>query len=238
MRYLLITSYDGENYNGFQKQNNKNTIQDKIENALEIVLKSKINTVASGRTDAKVSAYMQPIHFDYDSVINKEKLQYSLNGILPEDIRVLSISEINFHARFDAKKKTYLYQMYLSNIKMPLMKNSLQLSPLIDIKLMKKFCKLLKGEHDFVGFKASGSETETSTRTIYKAKLKRVGNQLNFYITGNGFLYKMVRNIVGTMIKVGEHKIDYSFLKKSIFKTYKSIHTAPPENLFLLNVEY
>ena len=238
MRYLMIISYDGSNYNGFQKQNNKNTIQDKIESALEIVLKSKISTVASGRTDAKVSAYMQPVHFDFDTLINKEKLQYSLNGILPEDIRVLSITETTLHARFDAKNKTYMYQMYMSNIKMPLLKNSLQISPSIDIKLMKKFCKLLKGKHDFVGFKASGSEIESSTRIIYSVKLKRVGNNLNFYITGNGFLYKMVRNIVGTMIKVGEHKIDYKFLKNSIFKTYKSIHTAPPENLFLLNVEY
>ena len=103
---------------------------------------------------------------------------------------------------------------------------------------MKKFLKLIVGTHDFAGFRASGSETETSERTIYKAKLVSEGQYLNFYVTGNGFLYKMVRNIVGTMLKVGEEKINLKDLKNSLFTTYKCTNTAKPEFLYMMNVEY
>ena len=126
----------------------------------------------------------------------------------------------------------------MSNIDLPLLKDALKISPNIDIKLMKKFIKMLKGTHDFSGFKASGSEVETNVRTIYKVKLVKNGLYLMFYITGNGFLYKMVRNIVGTMINVGEKKIDFNYLKQHLFDDYKSTFTAKPDFLYLLNVEY
>lgn len=238
MRYLLIISYNGRNYNGWQKQNNAVTIQGELERALKIVLKSDIETVASGRTDAKVSAYMQTVHFDTDKTFDKQKFIYSLNGILSEDIRVLSVVESKVHARFSAKRKTYLYKMYVSQVDLPLNNDALKLSPNLNFKAMKKFVRMLKGTHDFDGFKASGSDTQTSVRTIYKAKLERKGIYLNFYITGNGFLYKMVRNIVGTMLKVGEGKLDLKQLKRELYTTYKCKHTAKPEYLYLLNVQY
>jgi tRNA pseudouridine38-40 synthase len=238
MRYLMIVQYNGLNYNGFQKQKNGNTIQNLLENTLKTILKQEISCIGSGRTDAKVSAFMQPVHFDTEKQIDIIKTMHSLNGILPDDIKVLSLVESNIHARFDAKQKTYCYKMYVSNVELPLYSNALQITPNLDFKAMKKFLKLLVGEHDFKGFMASGSKVETTVRTIYSAKLKKENQYLNFYITGNGFLYKMVRNIVGTMLKIGEGKLDLKELKTNLFTTFKATNTAKPEFLSLINVEY
>lgn len=234
----MIVTYDGKNYSGFQKQNNANSIQSQLESAIKTITKKEVSCVASGRTDAKVSAFFQPVHFDIEKTLNTSKFQHSINGILPKDIRVLSVRESTLHARFDAKRKTYLYKMYVSSVEQPLLNDALQISPTLNFKEMNKFLKLIVGTHDFAGFRASGSNTETSVRTIYKAKLTKQGQYLYFTITGNGFLYKMVRNIVGTMLKIGEGKIDLKTLKQTIFTTYKSTFTARPEHLYLLNVEY
>ena len=238
MRYLMIVQYNGINYNGFQKQKSGNTIQNFLEDALRIILKQEVSTIGSGRTDAKVSAYMQPVHFDIEQQLDTKKVLNSLNGILPEDIKVLSLIESNIHARFDAKQKTYCYKMYVSNIDLPLYSNALRINPNLNFKAMKKFLKLLVGTHDFKGFQASGSETETSIRTIFSAKLKKENQYLNFYVTGNGFLYKMVRNIVGTMLKVGEGKLNLKQLKNTLFTTFKATNTAKPEYLYMMNVKY
>ena len=238
MRYLMIVQYNGLKYNGFQKQKSGNTIQNLLEDALKTITKEDINCVGSGRTDAKVSAYMQPVHFDTEKEINTEKVLNSLNGILPFEIRVLSLIESNIHARFDAKDKTYCYKMYISNVDLPLYSNALKISPNLDFKAIKKFLKLIIGTHDFAGFRASGSSTETSERTIYSAKLKKENQYLNLYITGNGFLYKMVRNIVGTMLKIGENKLDLKDLQSTLFKNFKATNTAKPDFLNLMNVIY
>ena len=234
----MIVQYDGRNYNGFQKQKNGNTIQNHLADALKTILKKEILTIGSGRTDAGVSAYMQPVHFEIDNEINTQKVLNSLNGILPADIKILSLVESDIHVRFDAKQKTYCYKMYISNVDLPLYSNALRINPNLDFKAMKKFLRLIVGTHDFACFQASGSTTETSVRTIYSTKLKKENQYLNFYITGNGFLYKMVRNIVGTMLKVGERKLNLKELKQSLFSTFKATNTAKPEYLFLMNVIY
>ena len=238
MKYLMTITYDGKNYNGFQRQNDKPTIQSEVEHALEILLKEKIEIIGSGRTDAKVSAYKQTINFETDKQIDKDKFIYSMNGILPSDIKVLDIIQSDIHARFTEKKKTYLYKMYISEFAHPLYKDRLTISKNIDIKAMKKFLQMIKGTHDFIGFKSAGSEVNSTVRTIYNAKLIKTNSKLDFYITGNGFLYKMVRNIVGTMLKVGEYKLDLKELKQTIFKTYKSTYTAPSEYLYLYDIKY
>lgn len=234
----MIVQYNGLNYNGFQKQNNKNTIQDKLEDALFTITKQKVNCVGSGRTDAKVNAYFQPVHFDIKNEINTQKVLYSLNGILPEDIKILSLIKTSVHARFDAKNKTYVYKMYISDVDLPLYNNALRINPNLNHKGMKKFLKLLVGTHNFIGFMASGSEVENTIRTIYKAKLVKEKEYLNLHITGNGFLYKMVRNIVGSMLKIGEGKLNLKEIKPTIFSSFKATHTAKPEFLYLYNVEY
>ena len=239
MRYLMIVTYDGKNYSGFQKQKSTNkTIQFELEKAIETITKQQVECVASGRTDAGVSAYHQPVHFDIDVAVSEQKFLKSINALLPDEIKVLSIVPSTIHARFSAKKKTYIYKMHISNINLPLEKDKLIVKPSLNFKAMKKFCTLITGTHDFSGFKAAGGQTENDVRTIYSAKLTRKGDNLTFAVTGNGFLYKMVRNLVGTMLKVGEGKIDIKELKQNLFNGFKSTFTAKPEYLYLFNVVY
>ena len=239
MRYLMIVTYDGKNYSGFQKQNSTNkTIQFELEKAINIITKQQVECIASGRTDAGVSANHQPVHFDIDVSLTPAKFLKSINALLPDEIKVLSIEPSTIHARFSAKQKTYAYKMYISPINLPLEKDKLIISPTLNLKAMKKFCSLIIGTHDFSGFKATGGQTENDVRTIYSAKLKKQGNNLTFYGTGNGFLYKMVRNLVGTRLKIGEGKIDITELKHTIFTSYKSTYTAKPEYLYLYDVVY
>ena len=238
MRFLMIVQYNGLNYNGFQKQKNGNTIQDHLETALKTILKHEVITVGSGRTDAKVSAYCQPVHFETEKEINIQKFIHSMNGILPTEIKVLNITKTEYHARFDAKKKTYIYKMYKGDVDLPLKQDALRIPQNINIKAMKKFLHFLVGEHDFKGFQASGSPTDTTIRTIYNAQLHICKNEITLKITGNGFLYKMVRNIVGTMLRVGEGKINLKDLKQTLFTTFKATNTAKPDYLFLYDVKY
>ena len=232
-------TYNGKSFNGFQKQKNTdNTIQSIVENAIKTIVKEEVSITASGRTDAGVSAYCQPVHFDVAKEIDLNKFIRSMNGILPSEVRVLNLKPTNLHARFDAKNKTYVYKMYMSNFVHPLIPDALQVSIDINVKQMQKFSKLLIGIHDFVGFRASGGVNETTTRTIYSAKLIQNKNFLTFKIKGNGFLYKMVRNIVGTMIKVGEGKLSLSELKSTMFTSFKATNTAKAEYLSLLEVQY
>lgn len=239
MRYMMIVTYNGRGFYGFQRQREKNTIQDKLEDALEILFKQHIETVASGRTDAMVSAYNQPVHFDIDREIDTKKFMHSMNGILPNTIKIKFVVPTEHHARFSAKKKTYLYKMYISDIDLPIY-NALRLDNKIDIDAMKEFANMLIGEHDFAGFCAKGGMTKTTVRTIYNIEFKQGVEEhtLNFYITGNGFLYKMVRNIVGTMIEIGMHRLDLNELKNTLFSTYRSTYTAKPEHLYLYDVKY
>ena len=239
MRYLMIVTYDGKNYSGFQKQKSTNkTIQFELEKAIETITKQQVECVASGRTDAGVSAYNQPVHFDIDIKINEQKFLKSINALLPDEIKVLKIEPTTIHARFSAKRKTYIYKMHISNIDLPLEKDKLIVKSTLNFKAMKKFCSLITGTHDFCGFKAAGGQTENDVRTIFSAKLTHKDNDLTFVVTGNGFLYKMVRNLVGTMLKIGEGKIDLKQIKPTIFNGFKSTFTAKPEYLYLFNVKY
>lgn len=238
MRYLLKIQYDGENYAGWQVQPNKKTIQGEIERAIEIVLKNKANLVASGRTDAGVNAYSQMAHFDAEKIRDLNKFIYSLNGILEKDIRILSIKETEIHARFSAKEKTYLYKMYISDVDLPLKFKALRLDKNIDLKSMRACAKMLKGSHDFKNFCASNSSAQSSVRKIFSCKIKRHNDDINFFVTGNGFLYKMVRNIVGLLIEVGKGKINKTEFKTYAFGKKNKKFTAPSENLYLYRVKY
>lgn len=240
MRYLLTITYDGENYAGWQKQLKEKTVQGEIENALKILLKEEVNVIGSGRTDAKVSALGQMAHFDTNVKIdNLSKFVYSLNGILENDIKILDIKETDLHARFSAKKKTYLYKMYKSDIDLPLKHKSLRIDENINVKLMVHCGKLLIGEHDFKNFCASGSEVESTVRTVYSVDIVENKEDIEFYITGNGFLYKMVRNIVGLLLEVGSGKISKEeFLTVAFGDKKFSKKTVPGFALCLFELEY
>jgi len=239
MKYLLVVSYDGTNFAGFQKQKKgERTIQEEIEKALKILLKQDIVVVASGRTDSGVHAYNQVCHIECDEIKDFYKFVRSMNGILPEDIKVKSIKETKLHARFSAKSKTYLYKMYVSDIDLPLYDNFLRLPTNVNFKYMKDVSDLLVGEHDFKNFCASGSDVQSTVRSIYAIKWKKVGDELHFYITGNGFLYKMVRNIIGLIIEVGKGKIGLEQFKECAFGDFDKKFTAPARALYLYNVKY
>ena len=239
MKYLLTITYDGTNFAGFQKQKKgERTIQEELEKALKILLKQDINVVASGRTDSGVHAYNQVCHIECDEIDNFYKFVRSMNGILPADVKVKSIKETKLHARFSAKRKTYLYKMYISDIDLPLYDNFTRLPSSISIEDMKKASSVLIGEHDFANFCASGSEVQSTVRTIYSINWKKVGEELHFLITGNGFLYKMVRNIIGLLIELGKGKITSLQFKEYAFGSGDKKFTAPAKALYLYNVKY
>lgn len=239
MKYLLTISYDGTNFAGFQKQGKgERTIQGELENALKILLKQDVNVIASGRTDAGVHAYNQVCHIECEEITDFYKFLRSINGILPSDVKVKNIKTTNIHARFSAKKKTYLYKMYVSDIDLPLYDNFVRVSPNYNFNAMMQASELLVGEHDFKNFCASGSEVQSTVRTIYSIKWKKLGEELHFYITGNGFLYKMVRNIMGLLIEVGKGKINIEQFKEYAFGSLNKKFTAPAKALYLYKVKY
>lgn len=239
MKYLLVISYNGTNFAGFQRQKKgERTIQEELEKALKILLKQDVCVVASGRTDSGVHAYNQVCHIECDEIVDFYKFIRSMNGILPDDVKVKSIKPTKLHARFSAKRKTYLYKMYISDIDLPLYDNFLRISTTIDLDGMKQASEVLVGEHDFANFCASGSEVQSTVRTIYDIKWKKVGEELHFYITGNGFLYKMVRNIVGLLIELGKGKIDIKEFKEYAFGVLDKKFTAPAKALYLYKVKY
>ena len=239
MNILLTISYLGKNYNGYQIQKNGSSIQEELEKALCSIVGKKVKTSASGRTDAFVSAIRQTVSFELDEL--PKNLDKRLNLVLPSDIRALSIKveDENFHARFSAKRKTYLYNFYASNVNIPYLDQiALRVNESIDIEKMKKQVKFLIGTFDFSSFCASGSSVEDKVRTIYNAKILDNGLFYSLEITGNGFLYNMVRIIMGTLIEVGCGKIDS--LEKVISSKSREMagKTAPPTGLVLKDIQY
>ena len=181
---------------------------------------------------------LYPYSVPCDEIKDFYKFVRSMNGILPSDVKVKSVKETKLHARFSAKQKTYLYKMYISDIDLPLYDNFLRLPTTINFKDMKKASQILVGEHDFKNFCASGSEVQSTVRTIYDIKWKKVGEELHFYITGNGFLYKMVRNIIGLVIELGKGKISLMQFEDYAFGNNAKKFTAPAKALYLYNVKY
>ena len=244
MRVLLTIQYLGTNYHGWQKQAQKNTIQEVLENAIFKALGEHCETFASGRTDAGVHAEAQTCHFDTTTKIKPEKIAYAINRFLPDDIQILSSKEVpnDFNARFDVKKKTYEYNFYASNQSLPLLSTTFaKIRTEFSYKIAEKACKHFLGEHDFVGFSSSGRQTKTTVRTIFDIKLLDLGeNKYKLSITGNGFLYNMVRIIAGTIIEVGYGRINANDLPQIIASKDRSKagKTAEAKGLVLKKVEY
>lgn len=245
MRYLLKITYDGSNFNGYQIQPNCRTVQLELQTALAVILKENVTCVASGRTDAGVHAIGQCVHFDTNNAkVSAERIEKSLNGILPDDVRVLQCQESDINARFDPKQKTYIYKMYAFKTDLPLENNrSLNIKKMLNINLVKRGCKFLVGKHDFKNFCASGSGAATTVRNVFDCLIKKYTEYENiiFYkleITGDGFLYKMVRNIVGLLIELGHKKISLKEFKEFAFGMTAKKYTVAPYGLYLYDVKY
>lgn len=239
----LTVSYDGTDFLGWQTQLNGPTIQETIENALELVTKQKIDLIGSGRTDSGVHALGQVANFIADTRIEEDKIKIALNANLPQSIRIIESKDVSldFNSRFDAHNKTYMYQIYNDRISNPFYSRYSYFIPLdLDFEKMKSASSLFLGTHDFAGFMSSGSEVKTTVRTIFNTKLIKENNIIRFYITGSGFLYNMVRIIVGTLIDIGKGKKDISCIEKALETNDRNVlgHTAKPQGLFLKEVIY
>lgn len=241
--YALILEYDGTNYCGFQRQKNGVAIQEVLENAIFEATKFRSSVTPSGRTDAKVHALGQVVNFCSPTNIPADKLSININLYLPKDIRVKKSFEVNedFNARKSAKKKTYIYKIVNQKYFSVFDENRALYYPYdLDFTLLQKGTKLLCGTHDFSAFVASGASTQTTIRTIYQAGFHKDGHYLIFKITGNGFLYNMVRIIVGTLLEVGRSKRSLDNFKALLSggKRKDSGKTVSPSGLYLANVEY
>ena len=239
----LVLEYLGTNYCGFQKQKNGLSVQEVLENCLEESLKEKVKTYPSGRTDAGVHAYMQVVNFFTNSTIPVDKIALLLNLKLPCDIRVLSSIEVdkNFNSRKSAVSKTYEYKIYLGTELSPFdAKRALLCKYALDVGVMQKGADKLVGTHDFSSFVASHATTKTTIRTIYSANFKREGNYLYFTISGNGFLYNMVRIIVGTLIEIGRGKMSLNTMDELLKGNKRNLagKTVKPDGLYLKEVKY
>ena len=239
----LLIEYDGKDFNGWQKQPNKLNIQGEIERAIEEVTGEKVDLIASGRTDAGVHALGQVANFKIEKDIPIEKIPYALNSKLKKSIRIKEAEEVpeKFHSRYTCKKKTYRYVINNSIQGTAIYRNLQYHFPeKLDEDKMSEAAKYLIGEHDFKSFKASGTSSKSSVRKIFDAKVIREGELVTIELTGNGFLYNMVRIIAGTLIDVGTYKIEPIDVKNIIDAKdrLKAGKTLPPTGLYLVKVEY
>ena len=245
MRNIKLTiEYDGKDFNGWQKQPNKLNIQGTIEKAIERITGKEVELMASGRTDRGVHALAQVANFKTDSKLPIEKFPIAINSNIKNSIRIKDAEEVDekFHSRLSCKKKTYRYVINNSKYGSSIYRNLETHIPVkLNVNKMKEAIKYFEGEHDFKAFKASGTSNKSSVRTIYKGEvIKKEDERIWIELTGNGFLYNMVRIIAGTLVDVGLGKIEPIEIKDIIKSKdrQKAGKTLAPQGLFLVKVEY
>ena len=239
----LVIEYDGKSFNGWQKQPNKLNIQGEIEKAIGEITGEEIELIASGRTDAGVHSLGQVANFKTNSKIDIEKFPYAINSKLKKSIVIKSAEEVpeRFHSRYSVHSKTYRYTINNSKFGTALYRDMEYHFPIkLDENKMQEAAKYFEGEHDFKAFKASGTSSKSSVRIIYKAVVKRQDDRVIIELTGNGFLYNMVRIIAGTLVDVGIRKIEPEEIKNIIEEKdrKKAGKTLPARGLCLLEVQY
>ncbi|MDN4606499.1 tRNA pseudouridine(38-40) synthase TruA [Sporosarcina highlanderae] len=244
-RVKATVAYDGTNFAGYQFQPNMRTVQSVIDKALVKLHKDdSIYSVASGRTDAGVHAWGQVIHFDTPLELAPDRWRMALNVLLPKDVRVVDVEFVDdeFHARYSATGKTYMYKWSSSEIQSPFERNYVvhlgKWSP--DIERMKEAAKYFIGTHDFTSFCSSKTATASKVRTVRELTVVEQGEELIMTIEGDGFLYNMVRTIAGMLFAVGIGWNEPSDMEKMLeAKDRKKVgKTAPAHGLYLMNVTY
>lgn len=241
-RYLIDFSYSGANFSGYQKQPGKRTVQDEIEKVLSRINNNSVKLTSSGRTDALVNAIHQKAHFDLDKKIGTYKLNGALNSYLPDDIYVNSVTKVDnlFHARYMVKSKTYEYLINTGDYNPLLRTHVYQYCKPLNIRKMKKAVKYFIGKHDFTTFVSAEDKKEDKVREIYDASVDEKEGIIKITFKGSGFLKYQVRNMVGTLIKIGEEKvlpdIILSLLEKKDRKC--AFLCAPAQGLTLTDVKY
>lgn len=246
MRNLRMTvAYDGTRYHGFQKQRGTGlaTIQETLEEALSILTQERIAVHGSGRTDAGVHAQGQVISFQTGSPIPASRFPLAANSVLPRDIRVLECQDMepDFHARFSVRRKTYCYKIYNASHMSPFWRYYAYHVPVaLDLSEMRQGASFFLGTHDFSGFCAKGALVQDYTRTIFECEIIKDGVLLLFKVTGDGFLWNMVRIMVGTLLEIGQGKRpagEIPALLAAGERKHSGV-TVPPHGLYLVSVEY
>lgn len=242
-KFMLEIEYNGKDFSGWQKQPAMRTVQGVIEEAIFASTKQAVEVFGSGRTDAGVHALGQVAHFEIDLNLPTEKIKEILNRALPEDVKIknVKVAGEDFHARFSAHKKTYVYKILNSQEKRIFEKDyaSREEKPL-DTILMQNCADLLVGTHNFKGFCSSQTQVQSFERTIFGITVKRQDEHIFVEVTGNGFLYNMVRIIVGTMVDFAQGKLSENDVKEALAtgNRAKSGKTMPACGLYLKEVIY
>lgn len=236
--------YDGSRFSGYQSQPKDRTVQQELERALwRIHKKTSIKTHASGRTDAGVHAMGQVVHFDTPIMMPAERWARALNGELPNDISVKQTEEVpdTFHARYSVSGKEYRYCLYRTLYRDPFRRVHAHHYPYaLDIERMKEAAAHLIGEHDFTSFCSTKSDKENKVRTVTNISFLEQGDDVEIHFAGSGFLYNMVRIMVGTLLKVGSGRLepgDVAAILKAKDRN-RAAQTAPAEGLYLWRVYY
>lgn len=245
-RYKAIISYDGYNFSGFQRQPHARTVQEELEKTLQRLNRGQEVVVhGAGRTDSGVHAYGQVIHFDLPGAREVEKLRFALDTQSPEDIDVVAIEQVtdDFHCRYAKHQKIYEFLVDIGRPKNPMLRHYATHFPYdLEIERIEKAISALVGSHDFTGFTASGTAVKDKVRTITEAfiKLEPERNLLIFTFTGNGFLYKQVRNMVGTLLKIGNNRMPVEQVERILQEKDRQLAgpTAAPNGLYLKEIRY
>ena len=244
--FKLILEYDGVDFKGWQIQKNgERTVQGELERACSIIFKHDVKVIASGRTDSGVHAQGQVVHFKADTRMKPVEIQKALNSRLPADIAIIEAQEVpaDFHAQYSVKEKTYCYTILNRPYRSAFLRQYAHFYPYpLNVGLMRKAAKFLVGKHDFRSFQAHDPlrADRDTVRTIKRLRVIKAGELVHIEVTANGFLYKMVRNIVGTLISVGGTHIPATQVLK-ILKAKdrgKACDTAPAQGLTLISVKY
>lgn len=242
--YCLIVQYDGTDYAGFQVQPDQRTIQGELEAALRKLGPSFIRIAGAGRTDAGVHSEGQTVSFKDDKLtVPVERIPYALNALLPRDIRVIGsrLEQGDFHARISAKDKTYRYQIYEGAFpNVFYQRYAYWIKEPLDWDRISECGKLFLGQQDFAAFAASGGSAKTTVRTMYQVKVDAQGPLKTIRFSANGFLYNMVRNLVGTMVDVGLGKLSLPAVQTILESRDRRLASATiaPQGLYLERVNY
>lgn len=244
-KYALLIEYDGREFKGWQKQFNPpvRSVEEALENAVSFIANEPIKLICAGRTDAGVHAINQVVHFETSAIRPKRAWMLGINSNLPEDCAVKDITPVNedFHARFSAISRTYRYQIFNHPFRSPLKRfYALWNYHPLNVSAMEIAAQHLVGEHDFSAFRSSECQANTPFRHVEYIRFIQKAHLIEIELKANAFLHNMVRNIVGTLLEVGLEKETPDYVKQvleSLDRTKGGI-TAPPQGLYLYNVEY
>lgn len=244
MRRIKITlDYIGTDYDGWQRQPGRDTVQQRVEDAIFALSGERVSVTASGRTDAGVHALGQVAHFDVNTAIPAKNYMTGVNHFLPPDIRILKAEEVtdDFHARFSAHEKTYVYCIYESRFdRACYLDRVVRVEQKLDIEKMRDAAEAFCGTHDFTSFCSAGADTTTFTRTIKNISVIRSSGLVKISVTADGFLYNMVRRIAAVLVKAGKGQIDKAGAEKLINAADNRVakDVMPAYGLYLKSVKY